>query len=656
MVAFIRYIPLFLLLFLASESRFAAALVPSPLGDVRLVAAGRPVELRFLVIATNAADLGLAPIKTLLDHLGAAYQVLLAAEQPLTRDTLIRPDGVGRFNAVLLTNNNLLYSKEGNFVGAFDGIEWNQLWQYERDYGVRQVVMYSSAGLYPEDYCLQQVESNGVSEQGIVARLSPVGTRIFDYLRPEVALPIKASFVYRTKLKPGCQATPILSDERGNVLGVTTTSSDGRERLALTFSQNANLLHTQLLGYGLVRWASKGLFLGEQRMYFGLDVDDWLGANPWRLADGTFAPSGFRISAKDAWAVYLQQLELRKRFPLAGKFTLGMAYNGGGAKPEAPPSCDPNAPSPDGLTSITYCLRDKFRWINHTFRHLLMDDLPYESALSEIKRNIEAARTLGLEIQADMLKTGELSGLGWRSRSENSLAKEDLGLQASNKALLQAAKEAGIRYIHANMSVPSHRPACWNCTLVHPLEPSLTLIPVWPVNIAYDVTTPEEASSAYNATYGPKGSQPYWPKDLLYSEIVDSEASLAFQHILSGSVYTHYLHQSNLHEYAPGRSLAYDWLERALEKYSQYFRVPLQNPSWPEIIAYTQARTSHARLLGDLSAVWSEGTLTLKSPAEGSVFLTTSDAAQAITVKLSAGQPVVLKVQAQTTHLPSPAN
>lgn len=656
MVAFtFRYVALLVLLFLGSEnlSMAGSAARTSSSDQASLVAASRPLELRFLVIATNAADLGLAPITNLLERLGAAYQVLLAAEEPLTRQTLIRPDGVGRFNAVLLTNNNLLYSKEGNFVGAFDGIEWNQLWQYERDYGVRQVVMYSSAGAYPEDYCLQQVESNGVSEQGMVARLTPVGSRIFDYLRPDVQVPIKASFVYRTRLKPGCQATPILSDDKGNVLGVTTTASDGRERLALTFSQNSNLLHTQLLGYGLLRWASRGVFLGEHRMYFGLDVDDWLGANPWRLADGTFAPNGFRISAKDAWALYQQQLELRRRFPLVGKFTIGLAYNGGGAKPEAPASCEPGAPSSDALTSLTYCLRDKFRWINHTFRHLLMDDLPYETALSEIKRNIEIAKTLGLEIQPDMLKTGELSGLGWRSPSQNSLDKEDLGLEASNKALLQAAKDAGIRYIQANMSVPSHRPGCWNCNRAHPLEPSLTLIPVWPVNIAYDVTSPEEATSAYNATYGPKGTQPYWPKDLSYSEILEAEANLALQHIILGSVYPHYLHQANLREYAPGRSLAYDWLERVLEKYSQYFRIPLQNPTWPEIIAYTQERTSHARLLGDIRAVWAEGTLTLLSPAEGSVLLTTTaNAAGGIAVvKLSAGQPAVLRVAlSQTTN------
>jgi len=621
--------------------------------QVRALAIDRPVELRFLVIAIDSGDLGLAPLKRVLDRLGAPYKVLLAAEQPLTRDALVRPDGTGRFSAILLTSNNLLYPKEGGFVGALDSVEWNLLWQYERDYSVRQGVLFSSAGTYPEDYCLQEVESSGINKEGIFARFTPAGAKIFDYLRPDVQLPIKASFVYRNKLKPDCQATPILTDEKSNVLGVVTTMPDGRERLALTFSQNANLLHTQLLSFGLVRWASKGLFIGEQRMYFGLEVDDWLGANPWRLADSTFAPGGFRISAKDAWATYQQQLKLRKDYPLIGQFTLAMAYNGGGARLNALASCDPSAPSPDALSSITYCLKDKFRWINHTYRHLLMDDLPYETALLEIKRNIEVAKALGLGVQADLLKTGELSGLGWRSRSNDTLAKEDLGLQASNKALLQAAKEAGIRYIQSNMSVASQQPDCWNCNMRHPLEPSLTLIPVWPVNIAYDVTTPEETTSAYNATYGPKGTRPYWPKNLTYSELLDAEANLTFQHIITGSVYTHYLHQTNLREYAPGRSVAYDLLERVFDKYSQYFRVPLLNPSWPEIIAYTNQRISHARLLKDIRAVWSpaDGTLTLSSPLEGTVFVTgVATANQQIyggnsigLVELPAGQSVSLR-------------
>ena len=50
-----------------------------------------------------------------------------------------------------------------------------------------------------------------------------------------------------------------------DVLGVKATSADGRERLALNFTSNQYLMQAHLLAYGLFRWASRGLFLGEQR-------------------------------------------------------------------------------------------------------------------------------------------------------------------------------------------------------------------------------------------------------------------------------------------------------------------------------------------------------------------------------------------------------
>ena len=45
--------------------------------------------------------------------------------------------------------------------------------------------------------------------------------------------------------------------------------------MALTFTSNQYLLQSHLLTYGLFRWASRGLFLGEQRHYLNVDVDDW---------------------------------------------------------------------------------------------------------------------------------------------------------------------------------------------------------------------------------------------------------------------------------------------------------------------------------------------------------------------------------------------
>src|SRR5262249_44036450 len=120
------------------------------------------VALRALVIAIDDSDFGLPTWQTTLDRVGASYDVLLSRTTPLTVDTLVGPDGVGRYDAILLTNANQLYDDNGSLVSGLDPTEWNTLWAYERDYSVRQAVLYGSYGTFPEDYCLQGVSEGGV--------------------------------------------------------------------------------------------------------------------------------------------------------------------------------------------------------------------------------------------------------------------------------------------------------------------------------------------------------------------------------------------------------------------------------------------------------------------------------------------------------------
>ena len=181
------------------------------------------------------------------------------------------------------------------------------------------------------------------------------------------------SYVYRTRIATGCNAQAVATNG-ADVLGVLAPSGDGRERLALTFTSNQYLLHASLLTYGLLRWATKGLFLGERRHYLNVDVDDWFLDTDHLHADGRLETNpGFRLSGTQAVDAYQQQQAFRAQFPLAGDFTLDIAYNGEGVDLTAPTSCAPPPPGPayDQLTAYTKgCLTDKFRWINHSNPYL----------------------------------------------------------------------------------------------------------------------------------------------------------------------------------------------------------------------------------------------------------------------------------------------
>ncbi|MBO3750462.1 hypothetical protein J5X84_30655 [Streptosporangiaceae bacterium NEAU-GS5] len=611
------------------------------------------VALRALVVAVDDADFGIATWTATLDRAGAAYDVIRTRTEPLTAANLIRPDGVGRYNAILLTNNSLLYQDAGGgFVSGLDGNEWNLLWAYERDFAVRQASLYTSYGTFPEDYCLRPVSEGGVDATPLSATLTAQGASVFGYVKSTATVPITYSYIYRDSIQAGCAATSIVKSG-SSILGVRTTSTDGRERIALTFTSNQYLLHADLLVYGVLRWTAKGLFLGEHRRYINVDVDDWFNTTDHLYADGHLeVDPGFRLTRNDAVSVYTQQNSFRAR-ALTSDFKLNIPFNGDGAETAAPNSC--TATVPDGLTSYSRCRSTSFRWINHTFSHPKMNFTDYATSYSEIADNLTVATQLGLGTPANVLKTGEYSGLGvYNPDPANDIdPPTDFGLGASNTSLLQAADAAGVRYLHGNMSFGSHQPAVFNGGIYHPLRPVLMIIPDWPTNIAYHVTTPDEETLFYNSYYGPNGRFPFWPQDLTYAQILDYETDVALQHVMTGSAYVHTFHQGNLRNYGANKSLVFDWLNKVLDKYSLYYNTPMLTPAWPDLAAYVVQRNAHFAELGaGVDAVYDPvaHTITVSSPAAGSVFVSGARATGFVAyggdsisnVALAAGAPVTV--------------
>jgi hypothetical protein len=618
-----------------------------------LAAAGTDqVALRALVVATNADDFGTPTWKATLDRLGAAYDVLYAASTAVTASTLVRDDGTGRYNAILLTNSMLVYdSGGGNYISALDASEWNVLWAYERNFGVRQAALYTSYGTWPEDYCLRSAGETSVGDTPLNVSLTSAGAGVFDYLKASTVIPVVQSYVYKTSIAAGCAADAVATDGT-NVLGVRTTSSDGRERLALTFTLNQNLLQSDLLVYGLVRWATKGMFLGEQRHYLNVDIDDWFNTSDHYYPDGhiEYTP-GFQVSAHDMVNLDNRQAALSTAHP---GFTFNLAYNGADIDPFAGSACSPDG-GPTELTATSKCLATHFRWLNHTFNHPELNFTDYATTYAEINDNRAAASSIGLSVPTDVLKTPEYSGLGVYTDDPNcdTCVPVDHGLAASNPNLLQAAKDLGVKYLHGNMSFASHVPAHFNASITHPLEPSLSVVPDWPTNIAYFCTTPDEETAFYNSFYGPNGRFPYWPTDRTYAQILDYEAGIGLQHVATGSVNTHTFHIANVNDYdtASGRTLVTDWVEAVTGKYDSYYAVPLINLDWSAIGAYTALRTAHFAELGaGVDAVYdrSAGTVTVSSPQAGTVQVSGVQGSGASTYGTDVTTPVTLAGTAVT--------
>src|SRR6185436_9154905 len=108
--------------------------------------------------------------------------------------------------------------------------------------------------------------------------------------------------------------TPLLRDAAGHTLGAIETLPDGRETLFLTFDHNQFLLHSAILGYGLVQWATRGMFIGERHTYASPQVDDvFIDNNRWEAdtacgTDPETTPRVVRMTGAD-----LQRLDAWQR-------------------------------------------------------------------------------------------------------------------------------------------------------------------------------------------------------------------------------------------------------------------------------------------------------------------------------------------------------
>jgi hypothetical protein len=563
----------------------------------------------------------------------------------------------------------LLYQDTGGgYVSAFTADEWNVLWAYERDFKVRQATLFASYGTFPEDYCLRAGTEGGVGDTPLNASLTTAGRALFNDLKPTVAIPITQSYVYRDTLAAGCSGQSILT-AGSSVLGVQTTSTDGRERVALTFSSNQYLMQANLLTYGLFRWASRGLYFGESRHYLNVDVDDWFNTSDEQLPNGTFTT--YQMSAHDAYNARTRQQSLNSTYPLASAFRFGMAFNAEGATPNAGTTCSPNGGVAQ-LTATSRCIRNDVRWINHTFTHPKMNFTDLATSQSEIQQNITAAQTMGLPINATVLKTGEYSGLGTYNPDLNDDVgpPTDYGLQAANPNLLQAAYNAGIRYLHGNMSFGSQVPKCFNCATPFPkttdsppgpaipenVRAALNIVPDWPTNIAYFSTTPDEETYFYNSYYGPNGKFPYFPVNQTYAQVMANESDQALSHIATGSLYTHTLHIGNLRDYSAGKTLATDWIGQTLAKYTALYNVPLLSPDGLALANYATARNAHfAELAAGVDAVYDRtaNTVTVKSPAAGKVTVSAAKTAGFSTYGTEFSAPITLVAGTPVTFTPS---
>jgi hypothetical protein len=578
------------------------------LGGLTLLAASDArafeLELRVLLVVTGErdADPERALMEQTLEDMGVPFDVLDASREELTSERLFVSPERGRYNGIILTDCETA-SADGST--GFDATEFALLHDYESSFGVRE----SDVSGFPTnnaelglDFGLDEVTAFttvDASWQG-----SAGGTEVFEYVNTLETLPIEDFSFEATPRDDGTGPVvePLLVDAESPEQALISRVSfeDGRQVLLSTVANADFLLHSSVLAYEFVNFATSGLFIGARHVYLSVHNDDlFLPDAVWDPETESEFPedvTSYRWTADEVTRVAEAQTAFHERHPLASDLVIELAFNGVGSDLARDP-----------LTQAIVAHGADFGFINHTFQALQMDYLcddegqgcvrtDFDTALGEIENNAQRWVDLGLpnpERALISLLSDSHSGLEDRRGTLDDPSDDIPFPEGFNPEFGRAAEAAGIRLLAGDASHTGQT------RIARVPGTSLVLLPRHPTSVFYNVTTPAELESEYNYifhdSYLEAGEDPCEIPEAScetpsYDEILDEEARVTFVHMLSSQPFPHYFHQTNLHVYDDaGNILQFDWLERVLGMYERWLALPVQSPLFHELADVAQA-------------------------------------------------------------------
>jgi hypothetical protein len=541
---------------------------------MRLRKAGRRASLEMRVLLLGAGtEPSFRTWQLALGNAGVPHEAIVVSGRR-THVSLRSEVGQPRFQAVIVSTGGIAREALPSAVRA-------QLEALEQEFGIRRLTAYAVPGA---ENGLRAPKWAGPLES-VSLRLTSSGATIFPYLQGP--LPVDPG-------SWGYLADPV-SDERFDPLVVAGDGSslvgvhrhrDGREEMVQTFDANVGQIQAHLLRRGQLAWLTRGRYLGHERNYLSLQVDDVLLPNHgWNAAEKTIDVARgamIRMTADDA--------DHAARWSRACGLRLDLVCNGAGSERHAREA----GLDADPLLGALLSRRDDFGWINHTYEHINLDLASRPTIEAEIARNRRWAGQVGIDLEPGAVVTGEHTGLA-------NLAA--VPASAENPELAAAVAAQGIRYLgcDASRSYPVHG-ADPDGPRLAPGVPvvvgSALAIPRYPTLLAYAAATREQTLD--HLRHLGLIDVTSW------ADVLAAESARIFTTVMSNDPRPHYFHQSNLAAadaaQAPtdGR-LFYALLDAVLASYRRYVKPdePLLQPTLGETGELLRRRMAWSAALHD---------------------------------------------------------
>ncbi len=580
------------------------------------VSGSRRITQKILLLGATGNEPSYQSAKAALDRLGVPYQAVLVNNETVT-DAMLS-DGVSKchFSGVIVATGGLGLDNNGVWESGMTPAEWQSLADFEGACSAREVVWYGWPGA---EFGLA-VTSSFDSNASVVGELTAAGKTMFTRLRDTALIPYKHAYGYRASVIDAT-TTPLVQATDGGVLVATHVGVDGRESLISTVDASPYLTHAIALEYELVRWVTRGMFIGKKRTYLTAQIDDIFLANDmWSLATHhNDSAIQYRITGSDLLSFATWQKTRKQTMPAGSTFITEMAFNGVGTLTSEYPD-----------TSLLLSARlsgSAFRWLNHTWDHDNMDAMTRSDARTEVAKNCALAKqTYKLHgFNCGDLVTPDMSGL-LNADAVNGMVDAGVKFVVSDTSFTEALRPAN----------PGSNPS-FNVGRPNPINGALYQIPRHPTSIFYDVSTPEMETDEYNTIY-----RTYYGRDLSYEEVLDKDSEFGLYYLLQGDIDPLMFHQANLKKYGPtNRTLYGDWVDAVVTKYLRLFDAPILSPSQGQIgnEMIARGKLNNCNVTATIVEVAGSRSLELQSTNACVVPITGINAATAGTVEVYAGEP-----------------
>lgn len=238
------------------------------------------VDLKVLIF-TIGLDSRFLLVREALSAIGVPFDVVDVTTENLTPARLSDGGTHGFYNGIILTDTEL--------QPHFSSEEWNTLRAYEVRFRVREAVISGFPAINPSlglDYGMAGASISGVSS--LAGRwVAPTGGKErVEYVTTGGSLPI-TDFAWCATPRTVFGGTPVPGDTGPTVQALLVDAAnpactlvsvlrypDGREVMLSTIASALFLIHSQVLGYEFITFATRGVFIGARFVYLSAHADD----------------------------------------------------------------------------------------------------------------------------------------------------------------------------------------------------------------------------------------------------------------------------------------------------------------------------------------------------------------------------------------------